>query len=107
MDHTALMRGRKSVEEPARDRKCAVERNFSDAVAVAFQRLAIDEIHADEPATVVLGDVVDAHDMRARNLTREQKLAAEPLERAGSAREFGAQQLDGDVDVERKIAGAI
>ena len=95
------------VEQPAHDRERAFLRNLADAVAIALQRLAVDEVHADEPAAIVLGDVVDAHDVRARHLPREQELAAEPLERAGTARELGPQQFQRDVDVEREIAGAV
>ena len=61
----------------------------------------------DEPAAVVLGDVVDAHDVRTGHLPRQQQFLAETLERFGLAREFRAQQLDGDVDIERLIAAAI
>ena len=107
MDHAALVRGCQPFEQAARDRERAVERHLADAVAIALQRLAVDVIHADEPATAGFGDVVDAHDVRARYLPREQKLPAKALERVGFARELGPQQLQCDIDVEREIARAV
>jgi hypothetical protein len=55
----------------------------------------------------VLGDVVDAHDVRTGHLAREQQFIAEALEGFGPAGELGPQQLDGDLDVERQVARAI
>ena len=52
-------------------------------------------------------EVVDAHDVRARHLAREQQLLAEALERVGPARELGPQQLQRDIDVERQVVRAI
>ena len=73
-------------------------------VDAMVERLALDQVHADQPSRVatlelVTRNVVDAHHVRARHLPRQQQFLFETLERVCALRDFGAQQLDRRVHV--------
>jgi hypothetical protein len=83
VDHAARMRGRQAERHLACDRQRLLERQAAFAVDDPVQRLALDQVHADQPASLVLADVVDAHHVRARHLARQQQFLAEAFEGAG------------------------
>ena len=103
----ALMRGRETERELAHDLDRIFGRQMAFRVEQSFERLARHEIHADEPDFAVPHEIVDAHDVRARHLAREQQFLAEALERVGTAGELGPQQFQRDVDIELDVVRLI
>jgi predicted DNA-binding WGR domain protein len=107
MDDTALMSGGEPQGQLSNDLDRLVGRQMSLGVEQFFQRQARHEIHADQPDFAVTHEIVDAHDMRARNLTREQELLAESFERVGTAGQLRTQQFQCDVDIELDVVRLI
>ena len=68
------------------------------------ERLALDVLHDDEVRAVLLAVVVDADDVGVVEPRRVLRLAAEPLDEAGVARELGEEDLDRDLAVELPVA---
>ena len=107
MDHLAPVRGREpSARVGARSQR-VFGRHRAAVVEQLLERPPVDVVHADEPASVVLHEVVDAHDVRARHLAREQDLLAEARERIGPGGELGPQQLERDRHAELLVARAV
>ena len=68
------------------------------------ERLAVDVLHRDERAAVVLADVVDAHDVRVREPRGEACLAQEARAQLVVAREVLGEALQRDGTVELDVA---
>src|ERR1700679_1105989 len=64
MNDAALLRSDQTVKQIVRDADDPTRRQFPASVETMLQRIAVDEIHADEPAAIVLRDIVNAHHMR-------------------------------------------
>jgi hypothetical protein len=84
MHDAARMRGRQTQRQLARNAQGLVERHWRAFVDARLQRASGDEIHADHPGLAMLDEIVDAHDMRAGHLARQQQLLG------GSARRLPA-----------------
>ena len=65
MDYAARVRCPESERNLPRDSDRFVDRQWRTRIKQPLQRLALDRIHADQPAPAVLGEVVDTHDVRA------------------------------------------
>ncbi len=107
VDDAALMRGRKAERELAHDLDRIFGRQDAFRIEQPLQRLARHEIHADQPDLAMPHEIVDAHDVRARHLPRQQQLLAETLERVGPAGELGPQQFQRDIDIELHVVRVI
>ncbi|MFO0575799.1 MAG: hypothetical protein U1A78_17520 [Polyangia bacterium] len=74
---------------------------------VAGQGRAADVLHDQEQVARVLAEVVHGDDAGVGQAAQRQGLAAEALTEDGAAGPLGKQELDGDVDAEREVAGAV
>ena len=69
------------------------------------QALAVDELHHDGLAALVLEDVVDGDDVRVGQAGDGDGLAAEPLGDDGVGGQARLEPLEGDLAVERDVGG--
>ena len=79
-----------------------LERSF--AVDQLAQRPTLDVLHHDEVRARLLAPVVDGDDVRVVEVRGGLRLAPEPLDERGLARELGEQRLQRDRPVQRLIA---
>ena len=103
-----LVRGGEARAELARDLQRLVRRQPADAAQQRREVLAVDVLHRQEVLPVDLADVVDAADVRMRDLPRDAHLVA----RTGRAvvlvaRDRVGQELQRDRLAERQVVGAI
>jgi hypothetical protein len=68
------------------------------------ERLAFDELHAEEVRAAVLANVVDLHDVVVRELGRSVGFSGKANEKPRVACQLGLHGLDGHVAVERDLA---
>ena len=107
MDDAARVRGPQSLGDLPCDGQGLFDVHRAAVVEPLVQRLAVHEIHADEPAISVPRDVVDADHARTRYLSREQQFLPEALERRGTRGQLAAQQLQRDRYAQILVAGAV
>ena len=69
--------------------------------------LALDDLHDDERAGLVLAVVVDRDDVRVVERRRVLRLLAEARAEVGVPAVLGAKQLDGDVAIELAVVGPV
>ncbi len=69
--------------------------------------LALDQLHHDVRPGVVLAEVVNGDDVGVAQRRGRPGLVTEPGQEVGVAPELGAQQLDGNVALELRVARAI
>ena len=107
MHDAAGVRGRKAGGQLSGDGQRRLQRQPAFAVEAAVERLAVHQVHADEPAVLVPGDVMDAHHVRAGHLAGKQQFLAETFEGLGSRGELRAQQLYRHRHVQVAVAGQV
>ena len=71
------------------------------------QRPAVDVLHDDERRAVLLAPVEDADDVGVVQARGGLRLAPEPLDERGVARELGGEHLERDGAVELRVAGEV
>jgi hypothetical protein len=79
MQHAALVRGRQSRDELPRHVERLFVRQVPDALDERRQVLSIDELHRQEVLAAGLADVVDAADVRVRELAGDADFREEAL----------------------------
>ena len=107
------------MDDPARVRECQAARDLDRQtnglahgqravpVDALLERVAGQVLHDDVGEPVDLADVVDRHDVRVGELREGLGLADEQLAQALIAGGLRVQDLDGDVTVERLVAGEV
>ena len=89
VQHAAVVRRGKAGADLARDLGGALFREAADALQQPGQIFAVDQLHRQEDAAVVLADVVDAADVAVRHLARDAHFVVElgePLRVLGDGR---------------------
>ena len=72
------------------------------------ERLAFEELHADERAAIFeTARVVDVDDVRAPYARRRAGLTEEALDDDGRRRQLGREHLDGDFFAERRVLSLV
>ena len=66
-----------------------------------------DPLHGEKRLSVVLSEVVGAHDVRVADVPRKQDLLTESLERRFVVRIFAAKHFDGNLDVKQSVVGFV
>jgi hypothetical protein len=96
--------------EPARDLQRPVDGlllRHGRGVEPAAQRLALEQLGHGVGDAVVPAEVVDREDVRMRERGDGLGLALEARERVGVGGQLRGEDLDGDVAVELRVAGAV
>jgi hypothetical protein len=70
------------------------------------ERSAFDVLHHEEDRVAGASDAVDRHDVRVLERRRDACFALKALDECGVERERSWKNLDGDVSIERALAGA-
>ncbi len=107
VQHAEVVRGGEAGADLARDLGGPLLGEAADPLQQQRQVLAVDQLHRQEHAAVVLADVVDAADVAVRHLARDAHLVVElrqPLRILGDGRR---QELQRDVLAEAQILGAV
>ena len=89
MQHAAVVGRGEAGADLARDLGGPLFREAADALQQPGQIFAVDQLHRQEHAAVVLADVVDAADVAVRHLARDAHLVVElgePLRILGNGR---------------------
>ena len=81
-------------------RQCAV-------LQPAVERFARDVLHHEEQRIAVFANFENLADVRMIDRGDGHRLAAQPLARVRVSRQLAWQQLDGDLTIEPRVAGAI
>ena len=92
---------------PSRRRPSSGSNGSSAAVDPVLEGAALDVLHDDEGAVLVLADVKDLDDVRVVEPGGEARLAREPLAHLVVAGEVVGEELDGDLAVELQVTGAV
>ena len=82
-------------------------RQPADALQERGQVFAVDELHRQERLAGVLGDVVDAADVRVADPPGGRHLLAEPGEPVGVGGEVWREELEGDRLAEGQVVGPV
>src|SRR6202008_3074892 len=101
------MRGHESRGDAARDVDCFVVRQPSDAPQQLGQILAVDVLHRHEVRAFPIDDVVDAADIRMRDLASEADLVVQPPQQNRIASQSRGQKLERYGLIELRIVSAI
>ena len=103
MDEPVRVRER----EPVRNLQCELDRSALRQRRLALdqrlQVLPLDVLEDDELAAVLLAAVDDRDDVRVRELRREPRLAAEPLDVVAVAHQLLVHDLQRDVALEQRV----
>ena len=83
VEHATLVRRREPGAELPGHVDGGIVRQAADAPQQRRQVLPVDELHREERVAVGLADVVDAADVRMRDVARHAHLAAETLDAVG------------------------
>ena len=107
MEDALLVRRVQARAELARDLDGLVDGETPDPLEERREVFAVDVLHREEMAPFDLADVVDAADVRVRDLPREPDLRMEAREEALVGRDGLGQELQGDRLPELQVVGAI
>ena len=106
MDDAGLVRRFQSVRELRGDGEHLVGRHRSPGDA-RFQRRTLDQLQHQRPHAAVFLDAVDLCDVRVVERGQQLGLPLEPGQPIGIGGEDVPEQLEGDVAVQPRVAGAI
>ena len=106
MDDAGLVRRFQSVRELRGDGEHLVGRHRSPGDA-RFQRRTLDQLQHQRPHAAVFLDAVDLRDVRVVERGQQLGLPLEPGQPIGIGGEDVPEQLEGDVAVQPRVAGAI
>ena len=101
------MRGGDARAELPRDLERLVAVEVADPLQERGEVLAVDVLHAQEVLAFDLVDVVDAADVRVRDLPREADLGVEAREEPGVGGDRLREELQGDGLAELQVVGAV
>jgi len=101
------VRGGESGSDAAGDLDGFVVRETADAVEQASQVFAVDILHRDEVGAFPIADVVDAADVRMRDLPPEADFVVEEIELGCVLRQRGGEELERDLLAEFQIVRAV
>ena len=107
VEDALLVRRVQARAELARDLDGLVDGETPDPLEQRRQVLAVHVLHREEVAAFDLADVVDAADVRVRDLPREPHLGVEAREKALVRRDRLGQELQGDRLSELEVVGAV
>ena len=107
MQHAPLVRRREARAELPRDLERLVRRQPPDALQKGREVLAVDVLHREVLLSVHLGDVVDAADVRVRDLPGDADLGVEAIEAILVLGQMPRQELERHGLTELQIVGAI
>ena len=107
MEDALLVRGVQAGAELPRDVDRLVHRQVADPLQQRREVLAVHVLHGQEVAAFDLADVVDAADVRVRDLPREAHLRVEPREERLVARDALRKELQRDGLPELEVVGAV
>ena len=96
MQDALVVRRRQPGADLARDFERLVGGQAADAAQQRSQIFAVDVLHGEERLAVDLADVVDAADIRMRDLARDADFVAETLDRRFVLGGFFGQKLQRD-----------
>ncbi len=72
-----------------------------------LQRLAVEQLHHEEPLAVVLADVEERADVGVVQRRGDACLALEAFDRLRIARQLRREEFDGNLPAEPRVLGAI
>ena len=101
------VRGHQTRRDAARDVDRFVFGESTDAPQQLREVFAVDVLHRDEVLPFPVDDVVDAADVRMRDLATETHFIVQSAEEDRVAREAGGKELQRDRLVELRVVGAI
>jgi hypothetical protein len=107
MEHTLVVCRRQPGTQLLRDVDCLVSGQVADALQERCQVLAVNVLHREEVTAVEFADVVDAADIRMRDLARDADLGVEALAAHGIVSQRLWQELQRHGLPQRQVVGAI
>ena len=102
-----LVSGTQASAELPGDLQPLLRRQATDAAQERSQILSVDELHREEMTTLDLAHIVDAADVRMRNLPGDPNLVEEPPQAARLPLERAGQELERDRLAQLKVVGTI
>ncbi len=107
MQHARVVRGGHARAQLPRDLERLVRRQPPDATQQRRQILSIDELHREELESVDVADVMDAADVRMRDLPRDARFGMKPRQRARRHGKRLRQELQRHRLIELQVVGLV
>ena len=107
MQQSAIMRGREASADLVRGFQSLVRRQTADAAQQRRKVLAIDVLHGEKVLAVHLTDVVNATDIRVRNLAGVSHFRMKPGESRSIVLQRGGKKLESYNIAELEILRAV